>query len=295
MMAYLIRSFLLSLCCIVPSKCVWIQTFNEDFDGSFLSSDLWNIADNYTHGDIESEAQLYVSSAVSLENGLLVLTTSVDQGTTLLYGHPDYKYVSGWVDTGRAEAKWSQQFGRFEVRARLPTANAAMIWPAIWMMPDPAQTHPAQLCWPAAGEIDIMEMWGKGENSSITSPTQSTYHYTSMGGSEPTECGSAYNLQDKFASAPADVDGSDWAEDFHTWRLDWNATTMQVFLDESTIGAISSDVVPPATPFYWIFNTAICSSGNWCGVPGASPDAQLPVRFEIDYVRAWAWDEEEPV
>lgn len=66
-----------------------------------------------------------------------------------------FNFSSGWVDT---EGRWFQQFGRFEVNASLPSREATGIWPAHWLMPNPATATPKDVCWPVGGEIDIMEV-----------------------------------------------------------------------------------------------------------------------------------------
>ena len=124
------------------------------------------------HGN--TELQLYVESAVAVADGVLRLTTQYDPALAASYGQPGYEYTSGWVDSGIAGAhsadpttsefagvggtagtgvtdsasKFSQAFGKWEVRAKLPSYKAAEIWPAIWFMPAPEATNPPHLCWP---------------------------------------------------------------------------------------------------------------------------------------------------
>ena len=95
-----------------------------------------------------------------------------------------YNYTSGWVDMNR---KWGQHEGRWEVRAKLPDPRCDAIWPAIWLMNcgssgsiyagDAASgalgCSGQEICWPTAGEIDIMEMVGQQQNGSVLS----TYHW----------------------------------------------------------------------------------------------------------------------
>ena len=99
-----------------------------------------------------------------------------------------YNYTSGWVDMNQ---KWGQREGRWEVRAKLPDPHCEAIWPAIWLMNcgssslipasdsagDASRVGAAcggqEVCWPMAGEIDIMEMVGQQQNGSVLA----TYHW----------------------------------------------------------------------------------------------------------------------
>lgn len=62
------------------------------------------------------------------------------------------------VQSAKLTTKFSRsiQYGRIEVRARLPKGD--WLWPAIWMLP----TDNEYGAWPASGEIDIMESRGNG-------------------------------------------------------------------------------------------------------------------------------------
>jgi beta-glucanase (GH16 family) len=71
--------------------------------------------------------------------------------------------------SARLNSKYAFQYGRIEVRAKLPIG--AGTWPAIWMLGqniiEPGgywtATH-GTIAWPACGEIDIMEHWGTNQN-----------------------------------------------------------------------------------------------------------------------------------
>ncbi|GAF20109.1 beta-glucanase precursor [Bacillus sp. JCM 19046] len=89
---------------------------------------------------------------VRVENGELIIeahqeSVSDEFGT--------YGYTSGKVLT---EGRFSQTYGRFEARMRLPAGQG--FWPAFWMMPEDDQYGG----WAASGEIDIMENAGATPN-----------------------------------------------------------------------------------------------------------------------------------
>lgn len=61
----------------------------------------------------------------------------------------------------RSLDKFNFQYGRVEVRAKLPRGD--WLWPAIWMLPANSEFGG----WPASGEIDIME--SRGNDASYAS------------------------------------------------------------------------------------------------------------------------------
>ena len=123
----------------------WVLTWSDEFSGPVgpPSSRYWTVRSNYTHG--QKELQLYTRNEALLDGkGHLVLTTrakrNFDKSGKL------YNYSSGWVDT---QDKFSQMYGKFEVRAKLPNPSVIGIWPAHWLMPE----RNAWNCWPVGGEI----------------------------------------------------------------------------------------------------------------------------------------------
>ena len=142
-----------SMCHGVPG---WQITFDDEFNGDALNATRWTVADNTTHGN--TEQQLYVKDEVSVANGLLTITTR--KRAAVSRDGAQYNFTSGWVDS---KSKVFQKFGRFEVRAKLPTPAAHRAgkwpdaWPAHWLMPEPTTSTPPNICWPVGGEIDIME------------------------------------------------------------------------------------------------------------------------------------------
>jgi len=153
-------------------------------------------------------------------------------------------------------------------------------------MPDESATQPPNLCWPAGGEIDILEMWGGMMKSQVTS----TFHWTPSGGKAPSQCGDAYDQSRGHIGVYPDVAHGaapiDFSADFHDFALEWNSSSLSFFVDDVHIGtATSPQILVPQTPFYFIFNTAICG-GSWCYDP-STPLPTNTVYFYIDSVKAY--------
>jgi beta-glucanase (GH16 family) len=70
----------------------------------------------------------------------------------------------------RNKGDWT--YGRFEVRAKLPSGRGA--WPAIWMLP----TGWSYGGWPRSGEIDIMEHVGFDPDVIHVSVHTQAYNHT---------------------------------------------------------------------------------------------------------------------
>jgi beta-glucanase (GH16 family) len=216
----------------------WVETFLEDFNGATLDPTKWNIGSHWRG------SELYVPDNVRIQDGRLRLEsrrqTYSSQGRS-------FDYTSGYVDT---RGKFSQLYGRFEVRARLPKGNG--IWPAHWLMPQDGSTRP---------EIDIMELLGG---------YPSTVHMSNHWGT---------------AEKPEDVTrsftGPNFSTDFHTFTLEWEPGQLRWLVD-GILRVTTTDGVP-TVPMYLILNTQI--GGDWPGFPDGT--TVFPQFHEIEYVRVY--------
>jgi len=290
-----IAAYLFVVACSSPTPDKWDLVFVDDFDT--LNSSTWSVADNYSHTTVDHELQLYTKDNVYIDNSTLVLRTQYDPNPGGGFYPGARNFTSGWIESSPTPDRilheykpgFAQAFGRFEIRAKLPTSNPG-IWPAIWMMPEKTLTVPPHLCWPAGGEIDIMETWGGADNRATNNNrAYSTYHYSNTSALNITErCGSKADLSHgHIGGYPAPTAKPiDWSQDFHVWALEWNATNMAFFVDEHPIGSVDArQVIVPQTPFYFILNTAICSPW-YCKVQGAEFSKQT-VYHVIDWIKAY--------
>ena len=83
-----------------------------------------------------------------------------------------------------------------------------------------------------------------------------------------------------------------WAERFHVWRIDWDESSIQLFLDDELLNAIDlsltvngklrgTGINPFHNPQYLLLNLALDTR-----VRQYNP-ADFPMRYEIDYVRVF--------
>jgi len=162
-----------------------------------------------------------------------------------------------------SKSKGDWQFGRFEIRAKLPAGRGT--WPAIWMRP----TGQAYGGWPRSGEIDIMEHVGFDMNKIYGS-----LHNTNRNGADAV--GESIVVPD--------VDTT-----FHVYALEWRPGEIRWFVDDTlyqtaTDPGIGIESWPYDQPFYLLMNIAV--GGDWGGIEGVDPDI-WPQRMEVDYVRVY--------
>ncbi len=242
----------------------WKQTLNENFDKP-LEPKLWNIyTDNYwdkrTHFSKDNNF---------VKGGELILRYTKTRGKQNDTEDKETDYASGHADT---YGKWTQRYGYFEARMKLPEANG--LWPAFWMMPDRGIAKgPEQ--WKRAStdnggmELDIMEHlsgWGRYRFNQA-------FHWDGYG--------------DKHKAV-----GSTWAyieadkDDYITIGMLWLPGLIVYYSNGQELGRFENERVCDQQSnliFYMV-------SGGWANTPlddEELADPKISKDFAIDYVRVW--------
>jgi len=234
----------------------WSLSWSDEFDGG-VDTNIWNYDVGNGCPDLcgwgNDELQSYQTDNVWTENGRLIIEAR-DETVSNSYG--TYDYTSGKITTKDKKLK---QFGRIDVRAKLP--KAAGVWPAIWMLGNDID----EATWPDCGEIDIMENFGNDWTTS-----HSTIHgpgYSGGGG------------------ISASYSGPDFTADFHDFQVTWYQDVIKFWVDGNLVNTITASDVGSNTwafndDFYLILNVAIG------GTLGSTPDpADYPARMEVEHVR----------
>ncbi|KAJ8073522.1 hypothetical protein PM082_011798 [Marasmius tenuissimus] len=109
------------------------------------------------------------------------------------------------------------RYGRVEVRAKLPQGD--WLWPAIWMLPQDNNYGK----WPLSGEIDIMESRGNAASYPFEGVNwvRSSLNY----GPLPSL------LKQLTSSVPLKRAKAGYAQEFHTYTLEWTPKFMRMFID----------------------------------------------------------------
>jgi beta-glucanase (GH16 family) len=156
-----------------------------------------------------------------------------------------------------------QTEGRFEARIQLPISHG--VWPAFWML----GANVGTVGWPTAGEIDILENFGR-EPSSV----HGSLH------------GPGYSGVNAFTRR-FDLVGQRFDAGFHTFAVEWSSDRINWFVDSTLYQSIKSSYAPGSWvfdhPFYLILNLAVG------GGPPGPPDGSttFPQTMVVDWVRVY--------
>ncbi len=252
---------------------VWSDEFNTD--GS-PDSNVWSFEEGFARNN---ELQWYQEDNAACGNGVLTITARREQRDNPLHepGSSDWRkkraqieYTSSSIKT---QGKKEFQYGRFEIRAKIPTAGGS--WPAIW-------TLGRDMEWPSNGEIDLMEYYRINNVPHILANTAwgTNQRFNAKWDSSVTPF---THFTDK---------DPHWADKFHVWCMDWDEGAIRLYLDgellnetllsETINGSLGNFKNPFRQPHYLLLNLAI--GGQHGGTPD---DSAFPLSYEIDYVRVY--------
>ncbi len=238
----------------------WTMTFHDEFsqaDGTPPDPTRWehDIGGRWGNG---AEAQFYTDRITNayIQDGALQITARREY-----YG--GNAYTSARLTTFGV---FSQQYGRFEARIRIPTGKG--IWPAFWLLGDNID----QAGWPACGEIDIMEHINFEPN------VVSTLHFPGASGRDASIGKDYYSPWT-----------NDFSDGFHVYAMEWQPDEIRFYVDGALTQVVRRDNLRPGQqwvfdhPFYIILNVAV--GGQWPGYPTAR--TVFPATMSVDYVRVY--------
>lgn len=254
-------------------KLLW----NDEFDQEGApDGQVWKFENGFVRNN---EDQWYQSQNANCSNGVLTISAKKEKMV-----NPNYDQQSNDWRQNRQFANYTSasintrgtkefQYGRFEVRAKIPTAKGA--WPAIW-------TLGKEMEWPSNGEIDMMEYYQVNEQPHILANT--------AWGSEK-RWNAVWNSS-KIPFSDFLKKDSKWADKFHVWRMDWDQDAIRLYIDDQMVnetllkntqnGSLGNFTNPFRQPHYLLLNLAIG------GDNGGTPDENaFPMNYEVDYVRVY--------
>jgi len=253
----------------------WTLAWSDEFDGpagTLPDPSVWRpeIGDGTASGIPgwgNAERQAYTDDPANValdgEGNLVIraLETGGD-GPPCYYGAP-CEYTSARIITaGTVEVT----YGRIEARLKIPTGQG--LWPAFWMLGNDL----AEVGWPEAGEIDIMENVGREPER-----VHGTIH------------GPGYSGGNAIGRSTGLPDGGAFAEGFHVYAVDWTPAGITWSVDGVPYSTVTPDDLPGGArwvfdhPFFVILNVAV--GGNWPGYPDAT--TRFPQEMVVDYVRVY--------
>jgi beta-glucanase (GH16 family) len=245
----------------------WQLTWSDEFnapDGSAVDPTKWGF-DTGGSGWGNQELEYYTSGTANavIENGALVITATPVGASSYSCWNGPCQYTSARLNTS---GKFSQQYGRFEARIRIPEGQG--VWPAFWLLGENIGTAG----WPACGEIDIMENIG-----STPDTTYGTTHGPGPG-----------SYPDDGLSGPFDG-GVPMGNAFHVYATEWSAASVSFYVDGTLYWTVTPSQLPSGAtwvwnqPFFILLNFAV--GGSWPGSPNAS--TSWPQQMIVDYVRVY--------
>jgi beta-glucanase (GH16 family) len=268
----------------------WKLVWSDEFDGDAIDRAKWDFdlgngfynyeANTWISGWGNDELQYYTRepSNAFVRDGRLHIRALKES----LHG---FGYTSAKLKTRKRDGSelFAKQFGRFEIRAKLPTGQG--IWPAIWMLPQEEKYGG----WAASGEIDILEARGQEPDKIL-----GTLHF---GSRWPANASASQDY--KFPAGQS-------IADFHVYAIEWEPGEIRWFVDgqqfakqdswwssSKTEGdrgvrpAVEADLNPwPAPfdqPYHLILNLAV--GGRFLGNPDKT--TKFPAEMQVDYVRVY--------
>jgi beta-glucanase (GH16 family) len=242
----------------------------------------WTVQTTAASG-YHSGKECFVNSSnnVAVSDGTLKLTVR-KESAPFTCASPSGSYATQYTSgTVNGSGKFSQTYGRFEVRAKMPAVAGKGLQETLWLWPVNQSTYGA---WPLSGEIDFAELYSLyagwnipylhyGVLQSTVSWLTNTNVYTALPG-------------------PYAQPGMNCRYDptaFNTYSVVWEPgqITLQVNGQNCIIDNYSAYGLTGAQPFDQPFFMALTQAlgiGTNAFVDGTTP---LPATTEVDYVRIW--------
>ncbi|HYT92697.1 MAG TPA: glycoside hydrolase family 16 protein [Gemmataceae bacterium] len=273
-----------------PPPAGWKLVWSDEFDGKEIDRTKWDFdigngffnydANTWISGWGNAELQYYTREAENafVKDGMLHLRAVKES----LHG---CGYTSARLKTRKRDGSplFSQKYGRFEFRAKLPTGKG--VWPALWLLPQGDKYG----TWAASGEIDVVEAKGQDPAKVL-----GTLHYGSRW-PHNTHTSKTYDFPPGGSIADFHVYVLEWEPGKISWSVDGKVYATQTFwwssskLDRgkgakpSQASDLNAWPAPFDQPFYLVMNVAV--GGKFVGNPDQT--TTFPVEMVVDYVRVY--------
>lgn len=276
-------------CGMSPQKedgSLWKCTFNEDFNGTTYDRTKWVPQLTATSGFSMGTAPgrtCFVNNANTIRVSDGYLNLSVNKTSQPFTCAPASKgafttsYESGQLMTYRL---FSQQYGRFEVRAKLPTERKKGLQETFWLWPNDSLKYGPH---PASGEIDMGEFYSQYPDFNVP-----YIHYKYDSYNSETDSNIVTLLNPKY-NRNYDNCKINFGE-FNTYTAVWRSGYIQLDVNgkpcvvnnyTSTVGPVPA---PFDQPFFLSLTQALGIHGN---AYDESDPPKLPATTQVDYVKIW--------
>jgi len=227
------------------------QYYRNDRKNSYVQDGVLHIKPSLTADEFGDDF-LY-SGSLSLWDQGCEDSMNIDGGCVMNAGGD---YIINPIQSAKLVStdKFKFKYGTVEIRAQMPRGD--WLWPALWLLPNDWVYG----SWPISGEIDMVETRGNtdfkcGDDLIGLQKLQSTLHW----GPAPDQNAFYKTHWEK------DLEGTDFATDFHLFGLEWNENGITFLLDNEVFGSIS----PPSGGFWELggFN----GNNPWSGGSNMAP------------------------
>jgi beta-glucanase (GH16 family) len=254
----------------------WTCSFDDEFDSttgdaSSLNTNWWAPQVSATSGFLTGQYPYYACyvnspNNISVSGGALHLTARHESTPVNCGGYMD-SYTSGMVSTYQ---RFSQTYGRFEVRAQLPPTTAAGLQETLWLWPNNDTLYGS---WPASGEVDFSEFYSQYSNLDVP---YIHYDYNTTNSATNTNVVTAYTCQINLSQ-------------YNSYAVVWQPGRFQITVNGTTCltDNYAPDNVSSPAPFnqpFFIALTQALGVGTNAYNPSTTP---LPATTSVDYVRVW--------
>ena len=229
---------------------VWSEEFDVDGmpDPSIWNFEIGNGAEQGIPGWGNQELQYYTDENAIVDDGKLIINLKAEP----TFG---FNYSSSRINTLN---KFDFQYGRLEVRAKLPQGGGT--WPAIWMM---GANFP-NVGWPECGEIDIMEHSGNDQDV-----IHGTVHFPGNSGGNAI---GGTTVQEGVST------------EFNNYTIEWDENQIQWAINDEVFQTFQNNGdLPFNQEFFIILNVAM--GGTFVGNT-VDPDFDES-DMEIEYIRVF--------
>lgn len=240
----------------------WVCTFGDEFNGNKLDLTKWTPQLTATSG-FDQAGACYTDSTnnISVSGGVLKLTNKRAAFASTCKsprGNFSTRNTSGMVST---YTKFTQTYGRFEMKAKFSTSRQPGIQSAFWMYPEVTDA-----VWPINGEIDIAEWYSKYPDLVIP-----FLHYQS----------SYLDPYSTKNTCKVPNVGGTW----HTYAVEWTPTYISfIYDDQVCLTNVAAAGKYPFNKAYMLALTQLVGTGpnapNWM-----TPSTNT---MQVEYVRGWA-------
>lgn len=271
---FLVTVLILITCCTIQKtryhydeyKLVW----NDEFSFNGIPNEKnWNYETGYVRN---LESQWYQKENAYCKGGFLIIEAKKEfraNPNFVSKDHHDWRKKRDSIKVTSSclitQGKHSWKYGRFEMRAKIPVAQG--MWPAFWTLGIKGN-------WPANGEIDIME-----------------YYRGKILANVAWKSNKPETAWDSEIVKLSDFKEEAWADQFHIWRMDWDAHVVKLYVDnqllnstsvEDTMMNTNQNILPFRQPHYLLVNLAV---GGING--GDFTNDSFPSKYIIDYIRVY--------